>query len=162
MKNILLIIVLLFFAQISTAQDKEIDSLLNKLKELKRYKKFEKDTNYIKTLNKLASRYRGINADSALQIASLSQKLSQKANYTLGYIEALLQKGQAYNQKGFYSEAVSLCLEAIKICENMNYYSKLSNAYTQLHLTILIKKNIKNLYYTIIKHFIFIIKMLNI
>lgn len=107
--------VFLLFGVLVTAQNNSIDSLEDKLSELKLKPNFSKtDTIYINLLNNLANAQRFYKSDSLLLLANQALKLSKESNYKSGESNALLGLGDYHSDKGQHNKAIEYFQKALE------------------------------------------------
>jgi signal transduction histidine kinase len=100
------------------AQRQELDSLHKIISKFQQDKAYATDTNYIKQLHILATRYVYINPDSSLLLGQTIKKLSQAIHYRKGYLYALTvtisgrqAQGLNYTNKALFDETLQLAKE---------------------------------------------------
>ena len=103
------------------AQQTDMDSLNKVIKKYTSTVNFEKDTNYINTINELAFKFSNINPDTTILLGQQLTALCENINFQKGKAEALKNMGLAYNVKGNYNQALSLYAEALALCEKIGY-----------------------------------------
>lgn len=106
----LVVFVILFVIANSFA---ESDSLEKKLKSM------PEDTNKIIVLNKLSKKYRGLNADKALEYANMAMDLASKFNYQIGIAESYKNIAMSYWRMGTYDIAIENNLKALELFEEI-------------------------------------------
>lgn len=119
-KSYYILLLFLFYSLVSFAQKEELDSLKIVLKKYQLQEKFEADTAYISTLNKLASRYKTVNIDSSLllfrQSLALSQNLNLNKQITITYYEI----GVLNYMQGKYSQSLENYQASLKIATTLD------------------------------------------
>lgn len=78
----------------------------------------EEDTNKANTLIQLAYEYRDIEAQKTIDLSVLARDLSERLDYVKGRAQAIRNIGLGYHKTGNYDTAISICQQAIEICEN--------------------------------------------
>lgn len=112
-----------FFVFPLRAQDKKIDSLLSVLK------KEKIDTNKVKCLISLASKYSYQNPDSAIFYAEQAKEISERINNKKFLAISFAELGWNTNQLGLYPQAIDYYLKAIKLNEELGAKDELSITY---------------------------------
>jgi len=120
---------LLFFSKLLAAQQSETDSLLNVVAKFRTSPGYEKDTNYINTLNWLAFKYNQIQPDTTIIISQQSIELCNRINYPKGKVEALKNTALGYNLKGEYSRCLSLFAEALELARKSGLKRGMGSVY---------------------------------
>jgi tetratricopeptide (TPR) repeat protein len=132
MKQISLIILLtissfqfLYASDISTSDQKWIDSLLNIVNTIK------DDTLVIKNLNRLARKFIDIGEyDKALDYSAQASQKAELINYSRGLITAYLNTSNIHITRGDYTEAMNLILSTLVIAGKIDHKKALADAYT--------------------------------
>jgi tetratricopeptide (TPR) repeat protein len=103
-----------------------IDSLKAELSESPR------DSNRVKTLNRLAWNLRSINPEQAMGYALESEKLAQEIHFDKGRGDAFNSIGVLHYRRGEYPEAVKAHLQALTIRENIGDKEGMALSYINL------------------------------
>jgi len=110
-----------FFANISYGQQSKRDSLIQLLHRTNSTKSFsEKDSTHVDILNQLGRSLRFYKADSLLRVAEQALNHSKAIEYTKGHVEALVNIGDYYSDKGNHDKAISNYKVALKIAKETN------------------------------------------
>jgi len=104
---------LLLFESYSFAKQSKIDSLLTVLKTAK------EDTDKVKTLYLLCSKFRFSNPDKALQYGEQGQVLARQLEFNKGTAASLYYIGIVYYYQGDYDNSLNSYLQSLKIHEEL-------------------------------------------
>lgn len=118
------------------AQTTEIDSLRSTLTNFTNI-----DTNQIKVLIRLSSRFYNINVDSALKYAQKAYSLSNSINYGYGKAKTLNLLGACYFKKSDYPKAVDYFKKSLTINDSLNNKPGLANTYNNIGASYKIQGN---------------------
>ncbi len=134
LKGFVLLIVLAFFSLNSAyAQNAKIDSLRAKIDLFQEQPNIKwKDTNYIKTLDHLATELFYYNSDSTHILAKEVLSFSTQLNYVKGKMSALNNLGAYYASKGKNKIANSYFEQIMKLAKKSNNNEYLITAYFSL------------------------------
>jgi two-component system, NtrC family, sensor kinase len=116
-----IVVIIICFPPLLFAQQKPIDSLQSVLAKYTTVANFERDTNYLNTLNELALKYNNINPDTTILLGQHIIDLCNKINYRKGKVDALKNTGLAYNVKGEYNRALAFFAEALELAVKLGY-----------------------------------------
>lgn len=110
-----------FFLQELQAQRNETDSIEAILQSFRKKPGFEKDTQYINTLNELSFKYAKIKPDTSLHLSNAALALCNTIHYLPGKSDAIKNAGIAYNTKGDYIKTLELYQEALAVALQCGY-----------------------------------------
>lgn len=125
-------------------QQREIDSLRGVLIKIQKKSNFERDTNYLKTLNDLAYKYYNINPDSTYILANQSRDLSLKIDYKSGVAESLRCLGLSYLMKSDFNSALEYYNQALLQAEQGGYKVIVSRCLNNIGIFYQIQGNYTN------------------
>ena len=115
-KKVLSIILVLFWASLSIAQNAKVEQLYDSINQIRSKPQFsEKDTTHINLLNQLAFSLRYYEVENAYTIAKKALKLSREANYGLGEATALLRIGDYFSDMGQSDKAIESFEQALEV-----------------------------------------------
>jgi tetratricopeptide (TPR) repeat protein len=127
--RLLIIINIICIPQLLPAQQMETDSLKIVLAKFRTAPGYQKDTNYINTLNWLAFKYYSIKPDTTILLSEQSIELCNKINYLKGKADALKNSGLGYNIKGEYNRSLALFAEALTLAKKAGYIKGAGSLY---------------------------------
>ena len=116
MKNLFFLLIAIQLNVAVDAQQSELDSLLNVLKNY-----HKNDTVKINLLNDIAYSYYNVDPDKGLAIAKEAEALSEKLNYPLKLATSYSRQGVNYAAKGDDSSALNKYQLALNIYNNAGY-----------------------------------------
>ncbi|MFD2587140.1 ATP-binding protein [Croceitalea marina] len=122
------------------AQQQQIDSVSNIIRELRLKEGFsEKDSSYIKAIISLGQYYRFSNSDSLLTISKKALNLSIATDYKYGIIEGYALYGNYYSEKGKsaialenYEKALSIDRTGMKKSQELDLINNIASEYGYL------------------------------
>ena len=118
-KSILLFCLLSVLQQLSTAQDRTIDSLHARIKNA------GEDTIKANSMSRLAYELLNSKTDSAIYYANQVKILSEKLQYSKGITSAYYRLGQAYNNLGDYGQSQSYLAKALELSTDKSATAKI-------------------------------------
>lgn len=129
--------VLFFTVSTLNAQNKEVDSLIRELSNIK------EDTNKVRVLNVLSEKAGwGVGKyNDALTYAENALGLAKKLNYKKGMANAYINKGVIYANQGNYSEAFKCYSACLKIKQETGDKKGTANAYNNIGLLYMYQSN---------------------
>lgn len=120
--NILILLLFIFFVNISFAQ--------NNIKTLEKQLKSSKGKNKITILYKLSKTYLSVSTKKSLKYGNEAYKLAKKGNYKYMQANALNMIGTAYFKQKKYNSAIKNYEKELEIRKSLgNKYSKLKTLY---------------------------------
>lgn len=114
----LVLIALFCSIQQLQAQTNVADSLAGVLRTFESQRGFEKDTQYLNTLNQFAFSMVYLKPDSSIALSKKSASQAEAIKFYKGQVEALKNIGLANNLLGNYNEALSHYAAALRIAED--------------------------------------------
>ncbi len=116
----------------SFGQQRSRDSLVSLIKINANQNLTKNDSVQIDRLNLLGQNLRYYKPDSLLKIAKLALHQSESINYTTGYVNALVNLGNYYSDKGNHIEAEKNFQQAIELATELNNSTLILDAHNQL------------------------------
>ncbi|MFS4492042.1 ATP-binding protein [Maribacter sp. 2308TA10-17] len=123
----------LLYPNLSRAQQNSRDSLIRLIQKTEAEKSFsKKDSTHINLLNDLGQNLRFYKADSLLRVAEQALNHSKSIQYTKGHIEALVNIGHYYSDKGNHDKAIKNYQNASKIANELGVLELILSTQNQL------------------------------
>lgn len=120
-KKVISILLALFWASFSFAQNVKVEQLRDSLKQLRAQPAFsEKDTTHIDLINELVHNLRYYDVEKAYELAQKALQLSREADYRLGEATALLRIGDYYSDMGQSDNAIKNFEAALEIADEVD------------------------------------------
>jgi serine phosphatase RsbU (regulator of sigma subunit)/tetratricopeptide (TPR) repeat protein len=117
------------------AQNKLLDSLKGVLRNFEKRNGFAQDKSYINTSHNIAVAWLSINYDSCFYYSTRVLALSEKINYPKGTVQALIQQGRVYHQKGLYKQAMQHFEKSLPIAEKLQDKQLLATVFNAIGIT---------------------------
>ncbi|MBK9285316.1 MAG: tetratricopeptide repeat protein [Sphingobacteriaceae bacterium] len=124
-KKVIIVFLLLICSQIFS-QKRELDSILNVLKQ-----KIH-DTIRVTALHSLCGYYANNKPDTSIQLCKEGLKISDRINYKLGQADAHGWLGFLYRNKGLHSAALEHQFKCIAILEQLGLKNRLATSYSNI------------------------------
>ncbi|MFY8019847.1 MAG: tetratricopeptide repeat protein [Bacteroidia bacterium] len=102
------------------------------ISQLSKKENFQTDSIYLKTTNELILHFVSNQADSALKMAQINERMAANANFPSIQAEAIRHQGYAQITKGNYSEASILFIKALEIYKSIRNENGEAKVYNNL------------------------------